>query len=591
MTKFKANIGGRARRGGALWWTLGVLAGGGTLAGGTLALQTRQPARTSGMTADRAVASKASFDVTTTASGELEARERIEIRSPLDQESTIVQIMDEGVWANKGDVLIQLNADPIQQKIDDESLRFRTESAEFGTAQTDYNIQEKDNEAKVRQAQLKVTLAELALNQWREGDVQKKRQDLSLGLDKATLELSRLAERYTRSQDLLAEGFVSKDECDRDEVSYIEAISAYNTAVLARDVYEHYELVKDEKSKMSDLDEAQHELERVKLNNANQLANKLTRLESQRERVSIVEKRLAKLKQDLAAATIIAPSEGLVVYASSMERNMWGRGGDGGPLQIGQQVWSNQLLMILPNTTEMVAAVRVSESLAGRVQAGQRASVKVDAAGGRVFDGEVESIGVMAETGGWRDPNLREYTVRIRLNIDEASLKPAMRCEARLVLDHVDDAIAVPVQGVFSEGPVNYVYTPQGSKFVRTPVKLGRRSDTRAELKEGLEAGKQILIREPAPGEIIAQAWDTDVLKTLGYKIGLDGQPMAEATQPPPMLGPDGQPITQPKRDAAQQGDNKNAAPRDGGQRPPGGNGKGKNGGGNRTGGSPRPRG
>lgn len=515
------------RRGAALWWTVGILGVGGIATGAFLILRSGASGGLEGTTSDLARVERASFDVGTTAAGELEARNRIEIRSPLDQESTIVQIAQEGKWATKGEVLIQLNADPIQQKIDDESLRVRTESAELGTAQTQYNIQQKDNETKLRQAQLKVTLAELALQQWREGDVKKKRQELELNIDKATLELDRLAQRYMRSQELFDEDFVSKDERDRDEVAYIEAISAYTTAILAAAVYQEYELAMQEKTKISDLEEAQSELERVHLNNENELSNKLTRLEAQRERLAIVQKRLDKLKVDRDAATLIAPSEGLIVYSTSMERNSWGRGGDG-PLQIGQQVWPNQLLMILPNTTEMVAAVRVSESLAGRVKPGQTASVKVDAAGGRTFRGKVEGIGVMAESGGWRDPNLREYTVRIAIEAEGIPLKPAMRCEAGIVLDQVEEALAVPVQSVFSDGPVHFVYTQSGSKFVRTPIRLGRRSETRAEVRGGIEEGQTVLIREPSSGEVLAKAWEPESLKTLGYRLGEDGKPMPE---------------------------------------------------------------
>lgn len=522
------------RRGSILWWVIGLLGAGGMFAG-LVATVGGERGGGDTRTADKAVVEKATFDVTTTASGELEARERIEVRSPLDQDSTIIQIAEEGKWAKAGDLLIQLNADPIIQKIDDEALRLRTEQAELGTAQTQYNIQEKDNEAKVRQADLKVALARLALQQWREGDVKKKRQELGLDIDKATLELDRLAQRYLRSQELFDEDFVSKDERDRDEVAYIEAISAYTTALLAKDVYEKYELTMQEKNKLSDLEEALAELERVKLNNANELANKLTRLEAQRERTAIVDKRLTKLRQDKDAATILAPSEGLIVYSTSMERGGGGRGGDNTPLQIGQQVYPNQLLMILPNTTEMVAAVRVSESLAGKVRAGQAALVRVDAAGGKTFAGRVDSIGVMAETGGWRDPNLREYTVRIALQGSEVPLKPAMRCEAKIVLDRVTDALAVPVQGVFSDGPVHFVYTPRGSSFVRTPVKLGRRSESRAEITAGLDANATILIREPTAGEVVSQKWDAATLKTLGYRVDDEGRPIPEA---PPVVAP-----------------------------------------------------
>lgn len=477
---------------------------------------------------DRAIAAVASFEVVTTAGGELEARNKIEVRSPLDNPANIVQIVNEGINIKKGDLLLQLNVEEIQNRLKEEELRLIPAEAELVAAQSAYDIQINENASKIRQAELKVTLAELALRQWVDGDVAKKRQELELGMNKAELELERLAQRYLRSQQLFDEGFVSRDERDRDEVAYIEAISGFNTARLASEVYEKFEFVKDEKTKQSDLGEAIAELERVSLNNIAELKNKGSRLEQQRTQVGVLRNRIDELKVDFAAARVIAPADGLVVYATSLDRGGW-RGGNEGPLQIGQQVFPNQLLMILPDTSEMVAAVRVNEALAGRVRQGQQVSVRVDAAGGAVFDGTVESIGVMAETGGWRDPNLREYTVRIGLQpIEGVSLKPAMRCEGRITLDVVKDAVSIPVQGVFNEGPVQFVYTQEGGRWVKTPVRVGRRSDTQAEIRTGLAAGTIILLRDPTSGETINRPWNPEQLTVAGYKLDENGRVVAE---------------------------------------------------------------
>lgn len=482
----------------------------------------------SAVPSDRAIATVASFEVVTIAGGELEARNKIEVRSPLDNPANIVQIVNEGINVKKGDLLLQLNVEEIENRLKEEELRLIPAEAELVAAQSAYDIQINENASMIRRAELKVTLAELSLRQWVDGDVAKKRQELELGMSKAELELERLAQRYLRSQQLFDEGFVSRDERDRDEVAYIEAISGFNTARLAREVYEKFEFVKDEKTKQSDLGEAIAELERVSLNNIAELKNKGSRLEQQRTQVGVLRNRIDELKADFAAARILAPADGLVVYATSLDRGGW-RGGNEGPLQIGQQVFSNQLLMILPDTSEMVAAVRVNEALAGRVRPGQQVSVRVDAAGGAVFSGTVESIGVMAETGGWRDPNLREYTVRIGLQpIDGVALKPAMRCEGRITLDVVNDAISIPVQGVFNEGPVQFVYTQDGGRWVKTPVRVGRRSDTQAELRAGISAGTIVLLRDPTSGEKVNRPWDLEQLKVAGYKLDENGRVVAE---------------------------------------------------------------
>jgi len=487
-------------------------------------------------TADRATARMLGFEIVTTATGELEARNKEEYRNPLDQDSTIVKIVPEGTRVKAGDLLVQLNVEEIQIRVDEERLKVESAIADRVAAESNVEIQKNENASRLRQAHLKLALAELALDQWRHGDVEKKRNDLQLDVDRAALELERLAQLYQRSQSLNAEGFLSKDQLDKDEVLYIEAIAKYKTSILASAVYEEYEYFKDEKKFLSDVEEARAEIERVKLNNGSELANKEADAKNRSEQLLGLQNRLAKFEKQRNDANIIARKDGLVVYSTTLDRGMrMGGGGGDGPLQIGTQVYPNQLLIVLPDTSEMVAAVRVHESMSARVRPGQPVSVKVDAAGGAPFSGTVYSIGVMAETGGWRDPNLREYTVRVALDARGVNLKPAMRCEGRIVLDVVPETLTVPVQAVFNEGPVQFVYSPRGQKLARVPVRLGRRSDTIAEISKGLKEGDVVLVREPASGEVLSEAWNKDLLLAAGYKIGEDGRVLAEGgfTRPP----------------------------------------------------------
>lgn len=477
---------------------------------------TKPTAKGQEQTADRAQVENQAFEITTVANGDLQAKNQLELRSPLEQQTTIQFIVPEGTRVKQGETLVQLNADALQRNIDEEKPRIASSRAQLIAAENQYQIQINDNASALRKAELQKELTILSLKQWQEGDVVKRRQDLRLAITTAELELERLAQKFVRSDELLAEGFVSKDERDRDEGEYIRAIAGFKTSQLNFDTYETFEHIREEKTKLSDVESAQDEVERVRLNNQIQLASRAADRDNQREQVALLESRIKKLEEQLASAKITAPRDGLVVYSTSVEGSRWGGGGE--TLQIGQQVYPNQLLMVLPDTTEMVAAVRVHESMAGRVKPGLPVGVKVDAAGGRVFQGTVDSIGVMAESGGWRDPNLREYTVRIALDTEETTdLKPSMRVEARIVLGSVEDGPTIPVQALFSEGAVQFVYVPEGRNFVRRPVRVGPRSETLARIAAGLAVGDTVLLRTPAAGEILSRPWDDAQLADAGY--------------------------------------------------------------------------
>jgi len=154
--------------------------------------------------------------------------------------------------------------------------------------------------------------------------------------------------------------------------------------------------------------------------------------------------------------------------------------------------------------------------------------VTIDAISGETFFGVVESVGVLAETGGWRDPNRREYSVRIALDHDNSDgvLKPSMRAEAEIMLGAVQDALTVPVQAVFSDGPVKYVHVPRGSRFERVPVQVGRMSDTSAEILKGLGDGTRVLLREPEAGEVLAGDWTREQLEGVGVALDDQGNPI-----------------------------------------------------------------
>lgn len=506
-----------------------------------------------GSTADLTTASEMSFDITTVASGELEAKNQIEIRSKLEVPATIAEVVAEGTRVKAGDLLLRLNVDQVKQQYDQAKVEIENTKAQVEAATHAREIQEIENEQKLRQAHLKVELADLDRLQWLEGEAKSKRQANQLALSKSLLEVERLAEKLQQSYGLLEKGFLSKDEFDRDQVSYIEAQSAWITSRLNNEVFENYEFRKQEKKFESDVEEAEAALKQTILNNQIQLTAKQADSAAKQRVYDLADEKLKKLEESLKNATITAPSEGLVVYASSMGRNFFMFGGDG-PIAIGRQVMPNELVIVLPDTAEMVATVRVAETLASRIRKGQPATVKVDAAGGKTFPGVVDSIGVLAESGGWRDPNLKEYTVKIAL--DKAlveGLKPSMRCESQVYLDRVEQATAVPVQSVFSDGAVRFVHVREGGKYARRPVNLGRQSDTYAEILAGLSLGATILTREPAPAELLTGAWDPAQLATAGYEVGTDGVPKRKGGGGggrPAMAGGKGKPPAEPAKPA-----------------------------------------
>lgn len=470
-----------------------------------------------------------SFEITATATGELEAASQVEVSNPLQTRSTIIELVKEGTMVEPGDLLVQLNIDELDNRLRQEELAVVSARNDLEQAQSSLKIQRSENSSRLEDAQLKVQLAKLALERWEKGEVAKRREQLRIAQEKAERELDRLERKVIKSRELFGQEFLSADELERDEISFTEAKSNLAISLLDIEIYEQYQYPEDQKTKQSDVTNAEAALSRVIEENAINLRNRQVAVETRQEQLRLREEKLAELKEQVEAATIKAPTGGLVVYASTIEnsRRSWG---NDGPLSVGQEVRPNELLVVLPDTSEMVASVRVHEALAGRVRPGQRATIKVEAVGKR-FSGIVRSIGVLAESGGWRDPNRREYTVKIGLEAGQdglADIKPSMRCDGEIVLGTVEEAITVPIQSVFTDGGVQFVYTPEGQRFNKTPIRVGRRSSTHAEILAGLDAGTRVLIREPSLGEIVPADWNEDALASAGYTRDEQGNIVAQ---------------------------------------------------------------
>src|SRR5690606_37136252 len=114
--------------------------------------------------------------------------------------------------------------------------------------------------------------------------------------------------------------------------------------------------------------------------------------DSRKKELELAVERLANFDHQLANAKILAPTDGLVVYAEGD-----GRGRD--MIQEGVQVRERQTILILPDVTRMQAEMKIQEADIDKVRRGQRASIQVDAFPDRVLTGRVSRVSPVADSG------------------------------------------------------------------------------------------------------------------------------------------------------------------------------------------------
>ncbi|MCH8822140.1 MAG: hypothetical protein IH984_01405 [Planctomycetes bacterium] len=489
---------------------------------------------------DRALVKRSSFKISIPTSGELAALEQVEIRNKLEIRAVITEIVDEGDYVKAGDVLMRFADDEINNRIKDAQDEVNTAESTFVAATSNLAITLSQQESELADANLSVMLAKLSLKAWEGGSVKRMRKGLAVDLEAAELDHERAVARFEDSKRLVKEDFVSMDEFKRDEITKIKAAAALEQAKLDCEVYEKYTYVIEKAEFESDVKQAIDRLGRVLERQKAELESSDSDVASKKYQAESRRERLADLKEQLGYCIITAPTEGLVVYYSSLESGGHWRN-QGQPPDVGTELRPNERVILLPNMAQLIAIVKVDEARSGLIKIGQSATVKSDALADVILNGEVIEVGVLAESGGWRDPNRRDYSIKILLyDASGFGLKPSMRCKAEINVGEVNDALCVPIQAVFRNGAVPFVYVPKASGYEQKQVSLGRISELDVEITSGLTEGEIVLLRVPDPSEIVAKL-DVDItLASQSSKRQGNGRPASAAGADRPQRGPGG---------------------------------------------------
>ena len=441
-----------------------------------------------------------SFDLTVVETGDLDAAEAVEIKSRVGGRPQIIWLIPEGTQVEAGDELIRIDDEDIVQKIEEARLNVQEARAEEVFARQELEIERNEAVSVENAVKVAVELAQLELAKWQKGDVPQMRRTLELAVETAERLVERTERDYTLSQGLYEEKFISLNDLEDSEIAKVEAVEALKTAELALEVYNDYTFETEKQQKGSALDQARADLQKQVARNQSSLERLEAQLASKVQKLQIRETKLKELEEQLEATVVRAPKPGMVVYATSVGQRSWRTT----PMAEGREVRFAESLIFLPDLTRMVANLSVAEAYEPLVEAGQPVQVTVDARPGRVYDGVVEQVSMLAESGGWLNPDQREFSVRVALEPGvDPTLKPAMRCTGEITVGRVQDALAVPVQAVFAEGEGHYCYVPAtDGRVKRRAVEIGRASDTMVVIERGLSDGDRVLLRQPAPGEV-----------------------------------------------------------------------------------------
>jgi len=525
---------GRATRGAAIFWLVGVVAA--LAIGGFLVWGGRDDQEATEI-ALSAPATKEKLRIAVVESGQLKAARSTDIYCKLRGGATILELVDEGVKVNEGDVVVRLDAKNLEDDLTAQKIKYQNALAAKIQAEKAHAIQESKNQSDTDKAALDKLLAITDLEKYLDGDFPLKLKEAESEVKLAESELKTAEKKATETKQLVELDFAAETELQSDELALERATVAKAMAIEQGKLLEKYEKPRQLQVLKSDVDQKDAELDRVKLRCEADIAQKLADWESKKATFELEESKLAELEQQLVNTTIHAPTAGLVVYPLNQGGGMGGRGGsDRDRVEEGATVRENQLLLSLPDTSEMVVSVNVHESAVDKVKVGQPAIVMIDAAADRSFLGKVTFVAPLPDTQNqWLNPDLKVYRCEITLEGGVVGLKPGMSASAEIIIDELNDAIALPIHAVYRRGDHYFIYVvaAEGKAAIRE-VKLGLHNDQRVAITEGLAVGEKVYLSVPPgapqpdfPADSKA-APETSVDELRQRAAAIQGKPAAE---------------------------------------------------------------
>lgn len=436
------------------------------------------------------------FEVVLNVQGHLDSQSNATLTNQVEGSSTIISIIPEGTWVEKGDIVCELDSSQLSEQLKQQQIDVTQAESKLTQASEAYEIQQKQNESDIAAAKLAYDLAKLDLVKYEDGEFPALQRQLE-GVVAIELEEYRRAEEdYDFTQRLVRKGYETPSELESKRIALKRENLELQKAREDLKVLTVYTKKRDIEELRANVSEFDRELTRVELKAKSALAQAKAEVDAAKLTLEVEREKLVRNKEQLAACTLRATQAGEVVYANLQASR---RGGsDGAAIEEGATVRERQAIINLPDVTKMKVDCRIHESLISQINTGLSAGIRVDAYPDEVFGGVVSQVSSVPMSGSWPNYDLREYETVIQLTDDVEKvrkLRPGLTAQVEIIVDRRKDVLQVPQQAVVRAGRQVLAFVVESGDFVKPRIlTLGMTNSTSAEVLDGLEDGERVVL-------------------------------------------------------------------------------------------------
>lgn len=247
--------------------------------------------------------------------GALRALNETVIRSGLDGLNRIIYLAPEGAHVKEGELLVEFDSSGLKDRLNELEVTYQERLLQLRSAQENIKIQKSLSESQIKDAELQLENAISDLGKFRDGDagLTLKVIEGRLGVLKEQVRLAK--ERLARTEILFKEQKATRSEFEADQLTLKReeiALTQYEEDLRLIQKYDHPNQLRLLQSKV---EQAEDELERLKLRSANEVAQAEADVRTSQRTVDVLEDNLEMQRRRMELTKITAPQEGMVVYS------------------------------------------------------------------------------------------------------------------------------------------------------------------------------------------------------------------------------------------------------------------------------------
>lgn len=201
-----------------------------------------------------------------------------------------------------------------------------------------------------------------------------------------------------------------------------------------------------------------------------------------------IRNKMDNLQRVFGEFTIKAPKSGMVIYMRE-----W----NGQKKKVGSTIspW-DPAVATLPDLRYMLSKTYVNEVDIRKLSVNQPVSIGLDAFPDLKLKGKVNQVANVGEQKGNTDSKVFEVVIEV-LDTD-TNVRPGMTTSNRILTATVKDTLVIPLEAVFNQDSVSFVYRKAGLSIEKQEIRLGSANENEVIVVEGVNEGDKLLLTEPS---------------------------------------------------------------------------------------------